>query len=107
MDPWNTTQLTDTSVCNGGISCLLRNINEVGNGYPFLTVFIMAYIISTLVLLKKGNHFLKSFTASTFLMFILSLISVPFDFINQKLLLTILILLAITSAINVYLMRKY
>jgi len=85
----------------------LKNINDIGDGFPFLSIFITIYVISTFILVKKGNHFIKSFTASTFLMLLLAVLSYPFGLLKQQILLTIIIILSILSAVNVYLMRKY
>jgi hypothetical protein len=107
MNPWNYSQLTDTSVCDGGLGCLFRNINVIGNGWPYLTIFFLSYFIITFVMVNKGNHFLKSFTTSTYVMLIISIISLVFGMISQKTMLILGIGLSIMSAINVYLMRKY
>jgi hypothetical protein len=106
MNPANYTHLTNFDSCTGGLGCLLKNINDIGNGYPFLTIFFLTYVILTIGMIKKGNHTLKSFTASTFTMLIIAIISYPFGVLAERLLLMLIVGLAIMSASLVYLMRK-
>jgi hypothetical protein len=69
----------DDSVCDGGVGCLLRNINVIGNGWPFMTLFLTTYIILTYSMVQKGNNFLKSFTSATYVMLLIAVVSFPFN----------------------------
>ena len=110
MEPYNITHIINNTSCNKGLGCLFISINEVGNNWPFLTLFLLLYFVSTIVLVKNGNHFLKSFTASTFLMLILTLLALGMGiFVNtsERMAIIIVIILSVMSALNVYMMRKY
>jgi multisubunit Na+/H+ antiporter MnhB subunit len=60
--------------CEYGFSCLLKGINNVGLGFPFLVIFVLTWIILTTAYMHYNNHFIKSFTASTFVMVLIAII---------------------------------
>ena len=55
----------------------------------------------------KGNHFIKSFTASTYVMMFMAIFAFSFDFLSGKIALILIITLAILGAVNMYLSKRY
>ena len=100
------------SSLDNGIGCLLSNINTIGNGWPFLTIFALIYFVTTILMLKANNHFIKSFTASTFLMWIIATLSYVIQkannmpLVSERTLIFMIVILSAMTAINVYLSRN-
>jgi len=93
--------------CKYGLGCLLKNINTVGHGFPFLSLFVLIWIVITVGMMYQNNHFIKSLTASTFIMLLISIPSWLYGLLTDKLFVIIVVSLSLLSAVNVYLSRKY
>lgn len=105
MLPYNITHITNNPTCSKGIGCLFSSLNDVGNGFPFLSLFIILYTISTFVMVKKGNSFKKAFAMSTFIMTLISLISWSYGLCSEYLL-TLMIIVTVCCVVALKISNK-
>lgn len=109
---YNYTYLLNETVCGSGLGCMALKLNDAGNGWPFMVIFVMTYIVLTFGLIKNNNHFVKSFTASTYAMLMVAIVAFVYSttehmIMNPRYLMVMIIMLAIMAAINTYLSRRY
>jgi len=84
MNTTNLTHVINNPKCEFGIGCMLRNINEVGNGYPAFSMIVVVFVIGFFGLKKAGNDTLKSFAASSTIMTIITLIGYIYSAANNE-----------------------
>lgn len=103
---YNITHIISNPNCHDGIGCLFKNINDVSQGWMFISVLITVFIIATFAMITKGTDTLKAFVASSFLMLFLTIIGYIYEMVSDKFLVTFIIAFAALAGISVYLRKN-
>lgn len=106
VSTYNITHIMNNPECLDGVGCFFKNINDVGQGFPFLAILLMTYVIATFGMIKAGNDTLKSFIASTFLMMFLVIIGYIYELIGDIWTVSAMIILAVLAGVAIYLNRN-
>jgi len=99
---WNLSYVFKNVQCSQGFGCYFKNLNEVGQYYPMLVILILEFVTVYLILIKRGNDPLKSFTALCFANMLISTLAWVAGFLNDKISIGILILLSVSAAVSMY-----
>ena len=106
MEPYNFTYLFNNTVCEQGMGCLFRNVNTVGNGYPFLTIMAIVLTLSMFGMITVGNSVRKSLLVVSFVGLLMVSISVPYQLINEIWLFGLIITFAGTAGLSAWSMKN-
>ena len=78
------------------ILTFVSGVNDVMGGFPALMILIAIGVVLLLSLIGRGTDVFKSFSATSFVMFILALIMYPMNLISGKSLITFAVLVPIS-----------
>jgi hypothetical protein len=101
VDPWNVTHVMANPDCMQGIGCFVRNVNDVGAGWPVPVIMLLAYAIALFVSINKGVDAMKAFIGCTFFLFFMFLMGYIYHTVSDKLLMISFIALVALATIKV------